>query len=83
LGGYNVDADQFIFNDHDMYDDLMDNEELDQQNLENGMYDIDFSLLEDGGELPVNDRQVFQYPMEDELEDPPDDNPEAEDDLGM
>jgi Zn-finger nucleic acid-binding protein len=82
LGGYNVDADQFIFNDHDMYDDLMDNEELDQQNLENGMYDVDFGLPEDGGELPVNDRQVFQYPMEDELEDPPDDDPEAEDDLG-
>jgi hypothetical protein len=82
LGGYNVDADQFIFNEHDMYDDLMDNEELDQQNLENGMYDVDFGLPEDGEALPMNDRQVFQYPMEDELNDPPDDDSEDEDDHG-
>jgi hypothetical protein len=82
LGGNNMDAtDQLIFNEHHMYDDRIDNRELDQQNLENTMYDVDFSLPEGREDLPTNEHQVFQYPMEDEPDHPPDDDLEDEDNL--
>jgi hypothetical protein len=77
-------AAQLIFDEHDMFDNQIDNGDLDQQDLENRMYDADFGLPEGGEELAANDQQVFQYPMEDELEpeDPPDDDPVDEDDPG-